>query len=641
MSAGNHDIDNLYSKKFSEYALPVSDKVLVNIKKGLTIEKDIDSFQYWIWSIVIVSFATAVTVLLLINLGKSDQVSTNSIKKHIVSGVNNENHDTADSKEVTEKSKDNIKTTPDAPSDEEINSTKWAANNNERSAKNNNKGNNSGTQNYNITYSIDFTEKTGVNNIKKAVDALSDKKIKSTKLDVNNNERSAKNKNSRNNGRTENHDIADSKESTEKIGGNNIKKAVNAPSYKEIRSTKSAVNNNKRSAKNNNNANADNSRTENKKPIHEASNDQAKQQSSQSVSQSTAPKESSETVNPEQRKDSNDKNSDLTQNGKQNASKKTTDPTTPAKPSNNRQPTDSTITTAITDESKTGNKLQLIASDTLNTQKDSADTEKKIVAYSLDGKPIADNADEPKQNSDKPSFFLELNGGASLSYRTLSGNALSVASRNELEKSQLNYAAGMDYGMVVKNNYLFSIGIGIENKGEQYKFPGKKETGQLIRDSIPIYDLTGSYIIKYYTDTIPTETSFAEYKTQNKYKFIRLPIMIGYCFTIKEKWTITPIVGVNINYLLSANSSWFDPKTKKTVSYTKADESFSSFSIAGRIKLDVGVNLSDKWSIHLQPGYTRFFQSIYLEGDSSKLYPYSYDLNVGLRYKFVNLKLKN
>jgi len=57
-------------------------------------------------------------------------------------------------------------------------------------------------------------------------------------------------------------------------------------------------------------------------------------------------------------------------------------------------------------------------------------------------------------------------------------------------------------------------------------------------------------------------------------------------------------------------------------------------SIAGRIKLDIGLKISDKRSVSIQPGYTRFLQSIYRKSETSKLYPYSYDLNAGLKYKF-------
>ncbi len=242
--------------------------------------------------------------------------------------------------------------------------------------------------------------------------------------------------------------------------------------------------------------------------------------------------------------------------------------------------------------------------------------------------PLPDNKTADK----KIGFYLELVGGPSFSYRTLStGSNDGAANRNDNEKKQTTYNAGIGAGMILKNNLFASIGVRINNKSESYHM--NSLTGRTDTTLIPIWDSTHTTIIGD-SAVLHKVAGTPENSVVNHYQFLSIPIMIGYRFTVKDKLFIAPSIGLGIDYLLSATSSWTDTKTKEIITYSKAGGNFASVTLSGRVNVDIGYNLSPHWSILLQPGYTRSLQSIYKKEDELKLLPYSYDVNFAVRYKF-------
>lgn len=249
--------------------------------------------------------------------------------------------------------------------------------------------------------------------------------------------------------------------------------------------------------------------------------------------------------------------------------------------------------------------------------------------------PLPDNKTADK----KIGFYLELVGGPSFSYRTLStGNNDGAANRNDNEKKQTTYNAGIGAGVIFKNNLFASIGVRINNKSESYHFNGTPGSSNTVFN--PWRDSTGVIIVDSaghpvgYDTLTNTIKGAAEQNVKNHYQFLSIPIMIGYRFTVKDKLFIAPSIGLGIDYLLSATSSWTDTRTKEIITYSKAGGNFASVTLSGRVNVDIGYNLSPHWSILLQPGYTRSLQSIYKKEDELKLLPYSYDVNFAVRYKF-------
>ncbi|MBA3704542.1 MAG: hypothetical protein H0W84_01165 [Bacteroidetes bacterium] len=558
MTEDNDKLDNIYRDSFNDYELPVSDKVLLNIKQELE-EKRKRKLPYWKWIFVTLFLTAGATIFIFLDFEtKNKHTSSTSQEyypssdpnKNSITVIENKNENKNSSKQIEDSVvKDNSTTSSTTQSSEKIIATENTVN----------------------------TE----GNLLEGSNTLDKEKRKKNQDKI---------------------EVDKAKDQITQQSNTSVLQSIQKKRSPEIsnKKEKSTI-----ASKKNNNSIAGNK--ENKKSKIKSIPTQAPSENSDQIENKTIVSKKGKDLSMENKQKKDDHQKDSIKTIKETAK--------------------------LIPENKSADKSVNTKSDTLVSKLDSVKTENNLITADTLKKNGTEKSNTDQNTiTDKNCFFLELNGGPSLSYRLFSGNNSSVASRNNFEKNQLNYNLGIDFGVVVKNKYILSLGIGIENKGEQYSFPGKKQMGSRF-DSIPIYDTTGT-IIAYNIDTIPTELFFPEYKTQNKYQFIKIPIMIGYCFSIKEKWNITPIVGVNINYLLSASSSWFDPETNQIVNYNKSNKSFSSISIAGRIKLNIGMNITDKWSISIQPGYTRFLQSIYRKNNAIKLYPYSYDLNVGLRYKF-------
>lgn len=245
---------------------------------------------------------------------------------------------------------------------------------------------------------------------------------------------------------------------------------------------------------------------------------------------------------------------------------------------------------------------------------------------------------EPQQSSKDIVFYVEGNGALSQSFRTLENK--SSADRTG-EKPWLIYNAEINVGVLFKNKYQVSVGLGIDNKGEKYKFSGKDALYQTTIDTS--YSIVFDTIIDsvWIWDTVPV---YEETTTQlhaavpaqsviNKYQYIKVPVMFGYRFNVNDKFFITPNAGVIINYLVTAQATWFDPALHQYIIYDTRDK-YRTLVFAARAKIDIGYRINEKWSVLLQPAYTRYLSSIFRKEDYFKQYPYSYDVNIGIRYTF-------
>lgn len=239
------------------------------------------------------------------------------------------------------------------------------------------------------------------------------------------------------------------------------------------------------------------------------------------------------------------------------------------------------------------------------------------------------------------SLFVEVNGGPSQSFRSFASEANNYVPHKGTEEPLLGYNAGIDAGILFKKKYQVTAGVGIDNKGEKHQFKGREALYNTTYDTayFLVYDTINqdSVIIDTLTEitsnTEQIQSAIESKSGKNKYQYFRIPVMFGYRFNLNDNWFITPSVGVIVNYLISGSSTWFDSESQEFITYSSRDK-YRSVVLAGRAKLDIGLNINNKWSVFVQPGYTRFFQSIYRKDESFKHYPYSYDLNVGVRYTF-------
>lgn len=523
-------IDDIYKNQFEEFELPVSDKLLANIKQDLGIAKRKRRFRYWHWITFSALLLTGVAAAYYLYIH-----STNTIQQAKSVDATSINTNTFTDKNVKNELNAIEKTKTDI-----VPSTSNALDNEEQAALTNN-----------AAQQIENTSQTEKNSSNK-------KDIIQTTNNSKKDERNIK---------------------TNEIAKSASEKAVSNKSDTQALSTdKTSVKQNKKSAVDSN---------------------------KQNTSAEKEEKSGNTTVSKIEANETTDTN-------KKNAS----------------GISDSTV---LSKQLVANNNAATPVKDSL-ALKTEADTLKTVAGDSSIEKPMKKNDSKSiKNDPSKICFFVELNGGPSFSYRKLSGSNAAVQSRNENEKQLITYTAGIDLGAIVKNKFSISSGIRMDTKGEKYTFAGQQEKFETVMT--PIYDSLNN-IIGMDTNTVQLQATLTKNTTSNTYQFLNIPIVFGYKFSIKEKWFISPSIGISINYLVAAKSSWVDPTTHQYVYYNKSDNKFSNISIAGRIKMDIGMNMNDKWSVLIQPAYTRFLQSIHKENETLKLQPYSYDINLGLRYTF-------
>ncbi len=303
----------------------------------------------------------------------------------------------------------------------------------------------------------------------------------------------------------------------------------------------------------------------------------------------------------------------------------------------NNTNSDSSVLSASTaiEDKKEEKKEQVQTTDSkevkTETKRDSVENKPLVKADSTKPKTQAPPLIDDKSKSEKNThLFVGISGGVSDAFRTLNvGNNAGAQNRTQNEKSIVTYNSGIEVGATIKNKLIAAVGFRISNYGEKYNY-SNSSVKISTRDST--YQDTLGVIHTIVLDTIRTPIK-NNYTLQNNYQFLTIPILIGYKINIGDKWFVAPCIGANFNYLLHATSAWFDTKTGEQISYVKATN-FNQFSFSGTFKLEVGINIKERWSVIFQPEYTRWFQSIYKKSDEIKLYPYSYNFNIGVRYKF-------
>jgi hypothetical protein len=197
----------------------------------------------------------------------------------------------------------------------------------------------------------------------------------------------------------------------------------------------------------------------------------------------------------------------------------------------------------------------------------------------------------------------------------------------------LGYAAGLNFGAIIKNNWNISIGIAYDKKIENYSYKGKTTNART--DTIVVIDSIFQGIIYSHIEYITTPgNSIPDTKATNTYSYLAIPFSVSYNFNFANKWLVAPEIAVLANILLSASSTWYDEKQNKTVTYTKSESVYAPLVLSGKAALNLGYNINEHWSIRLKPAYHYFFQSIYKSDFIIRQKPYSVDVNVGLRYSF-------
>ena len=195
-----------------------------------------------------------------------------------------------------------------------------------------------------------------------------------------------------------------------------------------------------------------------------------------------------------------------------------------------------------------------------------------------------------------------ISGGPGLNYRDLQISAdPGLEEHKNQHESQVFMYRGEFFTDLHYRNWVVKAGFGLTRKGEGYAF---------------------------HHDTI-------QHTTRNTYSYWSFPLRVGRTFQAPGGLTITPLVGLRGNLLREAQSSWVDPNQLSPVLHDNAGDHspFREFAMAWTLEGQISTPIARNLELLAIPGYTRFIHSIYKDEVPLKQKPYSFDLNLGLRYR--------
>lgn len=109
-----------------------------------------------------------------------------------------------------------------------------------------------------------------------------------------------------------------------------------------------------------------------------------------------------------------------------------------------------------------------------------------------------------------------------------------------------------------------------------------------------------------------TGTIDTTYTLKQKYQFIELPIKINYFLSKSKRVNTFLIAGILPNYLLKMVTSYeTNPSSGEEIKANPFPETYSNntFGIGGIIGFGLGINITERLTINLQPEYRIYFSS--------------------------------
>ncbi len=284
------------------------------------------------------------------------------------------------------------------------------------------------------------------------------------------------------------------------------------------------------------------------------------------------------------------------------------------------------------DSAAEDNQTQSIAKiDSAIVKETKADSAMVIAKSDSAENKIIQNKKDSVQNlpsDSKWTTFLGVEGGLLLPYANYSSpnSLLNEEIKNGI-KQKSSYNALLNFGVVFKNRINVFAGVGISDLQSDYSLNKTYTYNDTI--TIPIFDSLGNQIGSY--DSLVNISQSISHNSKFHYQFLNIPIHIEFILKLGKKFKLIPGIGAIFTYVLSAKSSWIDPKTNSIIYDDKKRYKSSFFSGVAGLKLEYG--LAEKWGVYFSPTYTIGFRNIYKD-NNLKIRPASINLNVGARYYF-------
>lgn len=233
---------------------------------------------------------------------------------------------------------------------------------------------------------------------------------------------------------------------------------------------------------------------------------------------------------------------------------------------------------------------------------------------------------------DRTHFFVDVYYAPEIASRTLKTTdpALQtyVDDRSNSEKPIISYSTGVKASIVLSNGLTVRGGVSFSSNTERFDFV--KETQTIKKE---IFNNEGHLVRTEYTELVIMDKSY------NKYKYVDVPIMLGYEKDLKD-FVLSLNGGIGINVSSSQSGKIYKDNKNKMTFYTleeNGEENKPIFRKNAGLSLIGSVGLNYKYNerimLLLEPSARYYVRSL-----SDPINPVSQNylylgLNIGLRYR--------
>ena len=139
-----------------------------------------------------------------------------------------------------------------------------------------------------------------------------------------------------------------------------------------------------------------------------------------------------------------------------------------------------------------------------------------------------------------------------------------------------------------------------------------------------------------YSERYDFNHDIISHTTVNDYKYLQIPVWVGYPFRTTDKRVFSVLGGVSYNTLRVAQSSWVDPNQLTAVAHSNGGSAnpFARSTFTFQAGVNLQQTLTKRWDIHVVPMAQLFLNSVYQEQTGLQQRPYAFSVKVGVSRSF-------
>ncbi len=212
-----------------------------------------------------------------------------------------------------------------------------------------------------------------------------------------------------------------------------------------------------------------------------------------------------------------------------------------------------------------------------------------------------------------------------------------VDPKNKQDKNQLDFSVGGMLNYSILPRLTISSGIIYSRYSEKYKFESSQTIDKSYPDSTtfivtpPDSNGQGGKDTTIYFINSDVETKKYSSTKIDRYTFLSIPITISYSILDKQKFAVSTTLGLKVNLLLNGITYI---RNAANTALVEESSGYNKISISYMAAMGMEYKLNTKLSVLVQPAINFNMSSVFSKNSAISQKPYSYGLNVGLRYRF-------